>query len=166
MNRTVSHDIRQTRPFRSLEEEVYIALRLTAQVLDQPWARYLRTAARISPSQYNLLRILRGAGSQGRTMSEIGERMINRDPDVTRLADRTLKQGLARRQRDTDDRRVVKLFITDKGLELLSRLDEPVQVFLKQALGGLGPRRLKLLRDLLDQARAGARPFPRSEEAA
>jgi DNA-binding MarR family transcriptional regulator len=166
MKRTVSHDIRQTRPFRSLEEEVYIALRLTAQVLDQPWARYLRTAARISPSQYNLLRILRGAGSQGRTMREIGERMINRDPDVTRLADRTLKQGLARRQRDTDDRRVVKLFITDKGLELLSRLDEPVQVFLKQALGGLGPRRLKLLRDLLDQARAGTRPFPRSEEAA
>ena len=166
MNRTVSHAIRQTRAFRSLEEEVYIALRLTAQVLDQPWARYLRTAARISPSQYNLLRILRGAGSQGRTMSEIAERMINRDPDVTRLADRTVKQGLARRQRDTDDRRVVQLFVTDKGLELLSRLDEPVQVFLKQALGGLGPKRLKLLRGLLDQARAGARPFPRSEEAA
>ena len=160
MPATVYRDIRQTRPFRSIEEEVYIALRLTAQVLDQPWARYLRSVARISPSQYNLLRILRGAGAEGRTMSEIADRMINRDPDVTRLADRTVKLGLARRQRDAEDRRVVKLFITDKGLALLSRLDEPVQTFLKQALGGLGAKRLKLLRELLDETRASARPFP------
>ncbi|HEU4524457.1 MAG TPA: hypothetical protein VFR62_05515, partial [Gemmatimonadales bacterium] len=76
MTAPVSRDIRQTRPFRSTEEEVYIALRLTSQVLDQPWARYLRSTARISPSQYNLLRILRGAGAEGRTMSEIAERMI------------------------------------------------------------------------------------------
>jgi DNA-binding MarR family transcriptional regulator len=165
MATAVYRDIRQTRPFRSPEEEVYIALRLTAQVLDQPWARYLRKEAGISPSQYNLLRILRGAGSEGRTMSEIAERMINRDPDVTRLADRTVKQGLARRQRDTGDRRVVKLFITSKGLELLARLDEPVLAFLKQALGGLGAKRLKLLGELLDQARASARPFPLEESA-
>jgi DNA-binding MarR family transcriptional regulator len=166
MTTTIYREIRQTRPFRSLEEEVYIALRLTAQVLDQPWARYLRRVAGISPSQYNLLRILRGAGAEGRTMSEIAERMINRDPDVTRLADRTVKLGLARRQRDTEDRRVVKLFISGKGLELLDRLDEPVQVFLKQALGGLGPKRLKQLRDLLDEARASGRPFPATEGAA
>jgi DNA-binding MarR family transcriptional regulator len=165
MAASVSRDIRQIRPFRSTEEEVYIALRLTSQVLDQPWARYLRSAARISPSQYNLLRILRGAGAEGRTMSEIAERMINRDPDVTRLADRTVKLGLARRQRDAEDRRVVKLFITGKGLELLSRLDEPVQVFLKHALGGLGARRLKLLGELLDEARSTARPFPPPEGA-
>ena len=62
MTATVYRDIQQTRPFRSVEEEAYIALRLTSQALDQPWARYLRAAARISPSQYNLLRILRGAG--------------------------------------------------------------------------------------------------------
>ena len=166
MTASVSRDIRQARPFRSTEEEIYIALRLTSQVLDQPWARYLRSAARISPSQYNLLRILRGAGAEGRTMSEIAERMINRDPDVTRLADRTVKLGLARRQRDAEDRRVVKLFITGKGLELLSRLDEPVQVFLKQALGGLGAKRLKLLGELLDEARSTARPFPLPEGTA
>lgn len=157
---TVYHEIHQTKPFRSLEEEVYIALRLTSQVMDQPWVRHLRKTEGISPSQYNLLRILRGAGPDGRTMREIADRMINRDPDVTRLADRTVKLGLARRMRDTEDRRVVKLFITEKGLRMLARLDDAVSVFLKQVLGGLGPKRLKMLRDLLSDARAGFGPFP------
>jgi DNA-binding MarR family transcriptional regulator len=156
----VYHEIHQTKPFRSLEEEVYIAIRLTSQVMDQPWGQYLRRTEGISPSQYNLLRILRGAGVDGRTMREVAERMINRDPDVTRLADHTVKLGLARRMRDTEDRRVVKLFITEKGLEMLARLDAAVVVFLKQVLGGLGPKRLKLLRDLLGEARAGFGPFP------
>jgi len=162
---TVYHEIRQTKPFRSLEDEVYIAIRLTSQLIDQPWVRYLRKTEGISPSQYNLLRILRGAGTEGRTMSEISERMINRDPDVTRLADRTVKLGLARRRRDGDDRRVVKLFITAEGLEMLGRLDEAVEVFLKEALGGLGPKKLKQLRDLLGEARAGFRSFADSEDA-
>jgi DNA-binding MarR family transcriptional regulator len=156
----VYHEIHQTKPFRSLEEEVYIGLRLTSQVMEEPWARFLRRTEGISPSQYNLLRILRGAGVQGRTMREIAERMINRDPDVTRLADRTVKLGLARRLRGLEDRRVVKLFITDKGLAMLARLDEAVETFLKQALGALGPRRLRALRDLLGEARAGFAPFP------
>ena len=161
----VYHEIRQTKPFRSLEEEVYIGIRLTSQVMDQPWARYLRKTERISPSQYNLLRILRGAGADGRTMREISDRMINRDPDVTRLADGMVKLGLVRRMRDTDDRRVVKLFITEKGLEMLARLDDAVEVFLKQALGGLGPKRLKQLRDLLSDARAGFGPFPQPSDS-
>lgn len=161
----VQHEIRQTKPFRSLEEEVYISLRLTAQVLDEPWARYLRKGEGISPSQYNLLRILRGAGEQGRTMSEIAERMINRDPDVTRLADRTVKLGLARRKRDTEDRRVVKLFISGRGTDMLDRLDDAVKVFMERTLSGLGEKRLKQLRDLLDQARESRRPFPPQEKA-
>jgi DNA-binding MarR family transcriptional regulator len=155
-------EIKQTRPFGSLEEEVYLSLRLTSQVMDEPWARYLRRTEGISPSQYNLLRILRGAGVGGRTMGEISERMINRDPDVTRLADRTVKLGLARRDRDEDDRRVVKLFITQRGVELLERLDGKVEVFVRQSLGALGPKRLKELRDLLEMARASMRPFPPS----
>src|SRR6185436_17703626 len=134
---TIYHEIHQTKPFRSLEEEVYIAIRLTAQVVDQPWTRYLRKTEGISSSQYNLLRILRGSGADGRTMREISDRMINRDPDVTRLADRTVKLGLARRMRDTGDRRVVKLFITEKGLDLLTRMDDAVLKFLKQSLAGL-----------------------------
>jgi DNA-binding MarR family transcriptional regulator len=139
---------------------VYIAIRLTSQMMEQPWAQYLRKNERISPSQYNLLRILRGAGADGRTMSEIADRMINRDPDVTRLADRTVRLGLARRMRDTDDRRVVKLFITEKGLQMLTRLDSAVDTFLNEALGGLGPKHLKALSELLAQARAGFGPFP------
>jgi DNA-binding MarR family transcriptional regulator len=159
----IYHEIHQTKPFRSLEEEVYIGLRLTAQLMEEPWARYLRRTEGISPSQYNLLRILRGAGVEGRTMREISERMINRDPDVTRLADRTVKLGLARRMRDAEDRRVVKLYITEKGVELLSRLDESVHEFLEQVLGSLGPKRLRMLRDLLGEARVGLRPFPAGE---
>ena len=156
----LKQEIKQTRPFDSLEQEVYVSLRLTAQLMDEPWARYLRKTEGISPSQYNLLRILRGAGVDGRTMGEIAERMINRDPDVTRLADRTVKLGLARRDRDEADRRVVKLFITQRGIDMLSRLDDSVEVFVKQVLGGLGPKRLKELRDLLGVARASIRPFP------
>ena len=156
----IYQEIHQTKPFRSPEEEIYIAIRLTAQVLDQPWTRYLRKTEGISSSQYNLLRILRGAGADGRTMREISDRMINRDPDVTRLADRTVKLGLARRMRETEDRRVVKLFITEKGLELLARLDNAVLAFLKQSLSGLPPTRLKLLGELLSEVRGGMKPFP------
>lgn len=159
----VKQEIKQRRPFESLEQEVYVSLRLTAQLMDEPWGRFLRKTEGISPSQYNLLRILRGAGVDGRTMGEIGERMINRDPDVTRLADRTVKLGLARRDRDETDRRVVKLFITQRGLDMLKRLDDLVEVFVKQVLGGLGPQRLKQLRDLLTAARASIRPFPPEE---
>lgn len=156
----LKQEIKQTRPFESLEQEVYLSLRLTAQLLDEPWSRYLRKTEEISPSQFNLLRILRGAGADGRTMGEISERMINRDPDVTRLADRTVKLGLARRDRDETDRRVVKLFITQRGIDMLERLDDAVNLFVKQMLGALGPKRLKELRDLLAAARASVRPFP------
>ena len=158
--KSVQQEIQQITPFRSLKEEVYIALRLTSEVMDQPWAQYLRKECGISPSQYNLLRILRGAGADGRTMSEIAERMINRDPDVTRLADRTVKLGYARRQREEQDRRVVKLFITAKGLALLAGLDDAVEQFLDRALGAMPADRLGLLRDLLNEARASFRHFP------
>ncbi|MEW5917761.1 MAG: MarR family transcriptional regulator, partial [Gemmatimonadota bacterium] len=90
---------------------------------------------------------------------EISERMINRDPDVTRLADRTVKLGLARRDRGETDRRVVKLFITQRGLDLLQRLDAPVDAMFKQTLGGVGAKRLKELRDLLAAVRATMRPL-------
>jgi DNA-binding MarR family transcriptional regulator len=158
--KSVQQEIKQKAPFRSLSEEVYIALRLTSQMMDEPWAKYLRRKCGISPSQYNLLRILRGAGPDGRTMSEIAERMINRDPDVTRLADRTIKLGYARRMRDEEDRRVVKLFVTSKGLDLLTELDQAADEFLEQALGSMPRQRLKQLLELTNEVRASVRPFP------
>jgi DNA-binding MarR family transcriptional regulator len=157
--KSLKDEIKQTKPFGSIEEEVYLGLRLTSQLINEPWIQYLRKQAGISPSQYNLLRILRGAGVDGRTMGEISERMINRDPDVTRLADRTVKLGLARRDRGETDRRVVKLFITQRGLDLLAQLDAPVDDMFKKTLGGLGAKRLKELRDLLADVRATIRPI-------
>jgi DNA-binding MarR family transcriptional regulator len=162
---SVRDEIKQTKPFRSTQEEAYIALRLTSQVVDEPWIRYLRQTEGISPSQYNLLRILRGAGQEGRTMSEISDRMINRDPDATRLADRMIRHGLVRRVRDTVDRRVVRLFITDEGLEMVERLDDAADEFLKQALAGLGEKALGTLTALLEELRSGIRPFPSEEES-
>jgi DNA-binding MarR family transcriptional regulator len=164
--KSVRQEIKQKVPFRSLPEEVYIALRLTSQMTEEPWAKYLRKKCGISPSQYNLLRILRGAGPDGRTMSEIAERMINRDPDVTRLADHTIKLGYARRMRDDEDRRVVKLYITSKGLDLLAILDRAVDEFLEQALGAMPRQRLKQLLELMNEARASLRPFPAANENA
>ena len=153
-------EIKQTKPFASLEEEVYLSLRLTAQVIEEPWARFLKTRHQLSPSQYNLLRILRGAHPSGLTCSEIGERMINRDPDVTRLVDRLAKRKMVRRARDTKDRRVVFVFITPIGLSCLKALDEDVDQFPRKTLGPLGAGRLRELRGLLEAVRAEKGPFP------
>jgi len=158
--KTVAQELHQTKPFRSLEEEAYLALRLTSRVVEEPWDRYLRRVADISPSQYNLLRILRGAGTEGRTMGEIRERMLNRDPDVTRLADRMVKRGLAHRMRDTTDRRIVKLFITEPGLDLLAQLDEHVDRYLHSALGRLSDAKLRKLIEFLGEVREEMRRFP------
>jgi DNA-binding MarR family transcriptional regulator len=156
----LKQEIKQTKPFGSIEEEVYLGLLRTAQLINEPWGKYLREHEDISPSQYNLLRILRGAGVDGRTMGEIAERMINRDPDVTRLADRTVKLGLARRDRGETDRRVVKLFITQRGLDMLARLDPKVDTMFQQILGGLGAKRLKELSDLLTAVRGSVGRYP------
>jgi len=163
--KTMSEELRQTKPFRSLEDEAYLALRLTSRVMEEPWDRHLRKTANISPSQYNLLRILRGAGAEGRTMGEIRDRMINRDPDVTRLADNTVKRGLAHRMRDPSDRRVVKLFITEPGLDLLARIDPDVDRYLEDALGGLSDAKLKQLIGLLGEVRERMRHFPTKQYA-
>lgn len=153
-------EIRQTRPFRSLEDEAYLSLRFTSRVVEEPWDRFLRKAHNISPSQYNVLRILRGAGVEGRTMGEIADRMINRVPDVTRLADRTVKRGLARRMRDPEDRRVVKLFITQPGLDLLAQLDPEVDRYLNDAFGGLSDAKQRTLIKLLAEVREQMKRFP------
>jgi DNA-binding MarR family transcriptional regulator len=107
----------------------------------------------LSSTQYNVLRILRGA-PEGLPCGEIANRMITRDPDVTRLLDRLEKRGLISRCRENEDRRTVMGRITEKGLELLKRLDEPVLAAHRKQLGHLGRERLETLTELLRNARS------------
>jgi len=141
--------LKQGKPFPSLEDEVFVALQLTATRTLDPWACFLRREERLTPNQYNVLRILRGAHPGGLTCGQIAERMITRDPDVTRLADRLVRAGLARRARNEADRRVVEVHIAPAGLATLARLDEPVGEMTRALLRPLGRDRLRALRDLL-----------------
>ncbi len=109
----------------------------------------------LSPTQYNVLRILRGA-PDGLPCGEIGNRMITRDPDITRLLDRLEKRGLVSRCREEKDRRTVLTRITPAGLKLLASLDEPIQEVHRRQLGHLGRERLQALCELLRAARGEA----------
>jgi DNA-binding MarR family transcriptional regulator len=148
-------EIKQTKPFKTLEEKAFVALVRTADQLARRGAEMLKQHG-LSPTQYNALRILRGAGEQGLACSEIGERMINHDPDITRLTDRLERRGLVLRSRERKDRRVITTRITSAGLELLSSLDRPVEEFNRQLLGPLGERQLRSLIRLLEAARQHA----------
>jgi DNA-binding MarR family transcriptional regulator len=145
-------ELKQTKPFKSAEEEVFLQVERTADALQRNVAEVLRPSG-LSGPQYNVLRILRGAGADGLACRDIGERMVTRDPDLTRLLDRLEKRGLIRRARDHRDRRVVVTRITDDGLELLAGIDQPLAKAQRAALGHLGATRLKRLADLLEAAR-------------
>ncbi|MGB3565007.1 MAG: MarR family transcriptional regulator [Thermoanaerobaculia bacterium] len=160
MSSQLQKELKQAKAFPSLEAEVYLGLRLTAQRAREPWARFLKSRTGLSTTQYNLLRILRGAHPEGLTCGEVAERMINRDPDVTRLVDRLAERKLVTRKRDTGDRRLVRIFIARDGLATLKSLDKAVEQFPKQILGQLGKKRLRELRDLLDAMRADMGEFP------
>ena len=160
MSSQLQRELKQAKPFPSLEAEVYLGLRLTAQRAREPWAQFLKAKTGLSTTQYNLLRILRGAHPGGLTCGEVAERMINRDPDVTRLVDRLEKRKLVIRERDTGDRRVVRILIAKAGLATLKSLDKAVEEFPNQVLGHLGKKQLRELRDLLDAVRAGMGEFP------
>jgi DNA-binding MarR family transcriptional regulator len=115
-------------------------------------AELFRTVG-LSPTQYNALRILRGAGEPGLTCGEIASRLITADPDVTRLLDRLEKAQLIARVRSTEDRRVVRARITPAGLEALAGLDGPVAALHVRQLGHMGRERLATLIELLESAR-------------
>jgi DNA-binding MarR family transcriptional regulator len=146
-------EIKQTKPFASVEEEVFVELQLTADRLAGAVSRELKEFG-LTLGQYNVLRILRGAGEAGVTCRDISERMIHRDPDVTRLLDKLVDLGLARRQRDERDRRVVVTRATDAARELLRRVDPRAEAVVRRALAPLGPQKLRRLAALLEEARA------------
>jgi DNA-binding MarR family transcriptional regulator len=148
-------EIKQTRPFASAEGEVLLSLARTADVLSRRVSEVLKASA-LTPTQYNVLRILRGAGSAGLSCSEVTSRMITRDPDTTRMLDRLEARHLVSRSREATDRRVVTTRITEHGLALLAQLDAPVEAQNRRVLGHLGAEKLRALADLLDEARAGS----------
>jgi DNA-binding MarR family transcriptional regulator len=148
-------ELKQSKPFSSLEEEAALALMRTADQVSGRGADMMKEFD-VSPTQYNCLRILRGAGKLGLACSEIGERMINRDPDITRLIDRLEKRGLVERHRENRDRRVITTRITTAGLELLKKMDRPVDEFNRKLLGGLGEQQLRTLIRLLEEVREQA----------
>lgn len=134
-----------------LEEVVYLDLLRTAEVLSRAVSQLLKTE-HLSATQYNVLRILRGAPG-GLPCGEIANRMITRDPDITRLLDRLEKRALIARWRQAEDRRVVLARIMPEGLKLLARLDQPVDQLHRQQLGHLGGERLENLAALLEACR-------------
>lgn len=133
------------------EEATFLDLLRTCELLSRGPTQVLKTKD-LSATQYNVLRILRGA-PQGLACGEIASRMITKDPDITRLLDRLEKRGLISRYRETKDRRMVKVRISAAGLKLLAHLDEPVKEAHRKQLGHLGRERMQALAELLATAR-------------
>ncbi len=148
-------EIKQVKAWGSREQEAFLNLLRTADALSRGEAAVLKSA-NLSSNQYNALRILRGAGPDGVTCSEIGDRLIERDPDVTRLIDKLEERGLMQRTRDARDRRVYRNAITPAGLELLASLDEPLAAMHKKQMGHLSQEKLATLISLLEEARIRA----------
>lgn len=152
MSGKLAADIKQTKPFRHIEEEAFLNLLRTTDALKQGETEFL-DRFNLSHAQYNVLRILRGAGKDGLPCGEIGTRMITRDPDITRLLDRLEKRGLAQRCRESKDRRVVTARIAPAGLELLASMETPLMEMLKGLLGHMSQKDLKTFIELLEKAR-------------
>jgi DNA-binding MarR family transcriptional regulator len=135
----------------SPEEATFLELARTTDMLSRGLLKVIKTE-NLSPTQYNVLRILRGS-PEGLPCGEIAARMITRDPDVTRLLDRLEKRGLVSRCRETKDRRTVWTRITPEGLKVLARLDQPIQNAHRRQLGHLGAQGLRDLTELLRVSR-------------
>jgi DNA-binding MarR family transcriptional regulator len=156
----VARELKQQSPFESGEQEVLLGLLIAAERIVEPWEKFLKATAGLTNNQYNVLRILRGSHPSRLACSEIAERMIARDPDITRLVDRLGRHGLVARVRGRGDRRVVEVAITDKGREVLRNLDAHVNRMPRAVLGHLGAGKLKQLKQLLEQVIAGLGTFP------
>jgi DNA-binding MarR family transcriptional regulator len=138
-----------------LEDQIFVALLKDSDSLASE-ADQLMKANGLTSTQYNVLRILRGAGPEGLPCNTIAERMISRDPDMTRLLDRMEKRELISRERQKEDRRVVKVRITDEGLKLLKKMDAPIRELHKSQFAHMSSARLKTLMDLLTEVAAHA----------
>lgn len=145
-------ELQQKKPFAHSQEELYLSLIRTADMLTRHSSRVLKEVG-ISHAQYNVMRILRGAGANGLPCGEISARLITRDPDVTRLLDRLATRGLVERGRSTGDRRVVSANITEAGLALLADLDRPILDGHKGQFQSLAEREIQEMLERLTRIR-------------
>ena len=144
--------LKQNRPFVSLEQEVYLSILRTASELSYTVDQFFRPFD-ITPSQYNVLRILRGAGTGGLCRNEISERMVTATPDMSRLLDRMENAGWVTRERAEDDRRQVSTHITNAGMKLLATLETPTGDFVTRLFAGTTVGDLKIVLKVNDQIR-------------
>jgi MarR family transcriptional regulator, organic hydroperoxide resistance regulator len=149
-------ELKQNAPFASREQEAYLSLLRTTDVLQTQIEAGLEEFG-LTGTQYNALRILRGAGPEGLPCREIGVRMITRDPDITRLLNRLEGRGLVERIRAKHDRRVIYGKITPAGLKLLREMDGPIEKHGREMLRHVGQVKLTQLIELLELVRAGKR---------
>ncbi len=169
MGERLRAELKQTKPFSSVAEEAILNVERTADCFRRECLQTLKPYG-ITPTQYNALRILRGAQPDGLTCSELGKRLVNSDPDITRLLERLARLGLITRRRGSCDKRMVVTMIHAKGLALLALLDPVMNQATRDILGHLQEEKLHLLIDLLEEARAplsgGACPGSRRDEVA
>ena len=146
-------ELKQSKPFSRVEEEALVSISRTAAVLERTFARMLKPHG-LTPTQYNVLRILRGAGPAGLCRNEVGARLVTPVPDVTRLLDRMAAMKLIARQRADTDRRLVRTHLTPKGLALVDRLDGTIAALLEERVAPLGRQTLTVLVDALARLRS------------
>jgi len=152
MSGKVAAEISQTKPFSCREEEVFLNLARSYEHLLQGLAELFRNY-NLSTTQYNVLRILRGAGPVGLTCTEAANRMISHDPDITRLFDRLESRGLVTRSRSAEDRRVVMASISQAGLELVGQIDQPLLDLHADQMKKLSAEKIEELIGLLELLR-------------
>lgn len=152
---TLKAELKQNKPFETLEDEVFVNIIRTAEVLTRKEAEFFK-GYELTPSQFNVLRILRGAEPGGLICREISERMIAFDPDVTKLLDRLEARDFITRDRQQKDRRVITVRITEEGLALLKTIDQPILDMVGKVLGHLSEKKLRTLNELIEEARKSA----------
>jgi DNA-binding MarR family transcriptional regulator len=152
MSSKLKDEIKQGKPFESLEAEVFLNLVRTADALSRSGEEILKLVG-LSLNQYNVLRILRGAGEEGLCCREVAERMITRDPDITRLVDRLERRSLVTRSRDSKDRRIITVRVSEAGLKILKDLDRPMDDASRNRLSHMDKEDLRRLSELLEAAR-------------
>jgi DNA-binding MarR family transcriptional regulator len=155
MVQTLRDEIRQRKPFTSPQEEALLSIVRTASVISSQFEQLLKPYG-ISSTQYNVLRILRGAEPEGLCRNELRDRMLTKMPDVTRLLDRMEEAGFVARARGTDDRRLVSTRITAKGRRLVDDLDAIVQSEHKRLCRQLSAQHVRTLTDLLTAVRGNS----------